>query len=142
MSRILVLLGVFCCGGCNSGRAVEGDGSTVRRDGSSLPACGDTKVMQRFSACMAAKSKSACEQAGGSWTRVGLSPEPGCSCPTGQDGCTCKRSTECLGSCTTPMPKMWDCSHAKQGTCASRSPLVGCRCWFGTDGKVQGICVD
>jgi hypothetical protein len=126
--------------GCGGSRAVEGDAASVP-DGA-LPSCGDPTVMQRFSACMAADTRATCAQAGGDWRRIGLSPDESCSCPTGQDGCSCTRSTDCLGACRAPMPVMWECSAIKEGSCSSRWPSVGCWCWFDGDGKVEGICAD
>jgi len=100
--------------------------------------------MASFAACKASKSATTCKQNGGSWTTVGPSPELTCVCPTGQQGCACTRSTDCLGSCrATPSPgTLYGCDGVTQGSCSSHHPSVGCWCWFGKDGTVIGICAD
>jgi hypothetical protein len=142
-SFALLALGLAACGS----RSVPGDaaGADLRHsDGpraeQAVPACGDPKLMASFKSCQEATSQSACEGAGGKWTPIGLYPGPLCLCPTGQEGCNCTRSSDCLGSCTAVMLKMWECPMTT-GTCTSTSPVVGCRCWF-HDGKPEGMCAD
>ena len=38
--------------------------------------------------------------AGGRWGRGGLSPQPLCLCPTGQDGCACQRASSNSSICS------------------------------------------
>ncbi len=104
--------------------------------------CGDREVMDRFPSCVAAETEGSCLAAGGTWTRVGLSLEPECLCPTGQDGCPCSRATACLGACVGPLEGLpHDCSAA-QGSCTHAHPTVGCRCWFDENGNAQPLCAD
>ena len=148
MPRIVALALLCALAACGS-RSVNTDARVKtdarktpdgRTDGA-LPSCGDPKLMAAFAGCVGAQTRSACEQAGGNWTPIGLYPESLCVCSTGQGGCSCKRSADCLGPCRAPMPSMWDCSNAK-GTCAGHSPSVGCWCWFDDEGNAQGICAD
>jgi len=139
----LLALALAACGS----RSVPNDGALADlrlsdgpRPDQAVPACGDPKIMAAFKGCQAAKTRSDCEQAGGSWAPIGLYPDALCRCPTGQGSCPCTRSSDCLGPCVADMPKMWECPMT-QGTCTSSVPVVGCRCWF-WDGKFEGMCAD
>jgi len=137
MRVIIVIVLVLICSCSN--RPVNTDGH-VRSDGE-LPACGSQSTMARFASCIGSSNRSACEQAGGSWHAIGLSDDPICVCPTGQAGCSCDRSSDCLGACLAEMSTMWDCSDAR-GTCSDVAPNVGCWCWFDDQGNASGICAD
>ncbi len=116
----------------------------VRAVGSALEgcACGDREVMERFPSCIAAQTETICLAMGGVWTRVGLSLEPECLCPTGQEGCPCSRATDCLGACVGPLEGLPDDCSAAQGSCTSQHPTVGCWCWFDENGNAQALCAD
>lgn len=104
--------------------------------------CGDQEVMDRFPSCIAAETEAPCLAAGGVWTPIGIRLEPECVCPTGQEGCACNRSTDCLGACSATLAGVpAECSTV-QGVCAGEAPIVGCRCWFDEGGDARPLCVD
>src|SRR5688572_26720801 len=70
--------------------------------GQAMDPCGDPIVAQRFAACRQAQDQPSCEAAGGTFTRIGLSPDPQCQCPTGQENCPCTDPTSCLSVCIAP----------------------------------------
>ena len=105
------------------------------------PACGDPKAAANYDACLAAKEEQSCLAAGGRWTRIGLSPNNLCQCPTGQEDCPCETSADCLSSCISPVDlSNWNCSENK--TCASVAKVAGCWCRYHPDGSVMKACVD
>jgi hypothetical protein len=105
--------------------------------------CGDPAVRDRFAACRQTTDASACAAAGGTWRRVGLSPEPTCVCPTGNNAdCPCTRRTDCVTSCRAPLGNPPFCESLTAGTCTTEEPAVGCFCWFTETGEKQAICAD
>lgn len=130
---LLIVVAVVIAGGlaaCDGDRAVRG-------------ACGDDVIRASFATCIAAGTQAACVQAGGTWTTIGLGTSAECLCPTGEEGCPCDSSDQCLGACTAEMgPGNDPCAGIDEGTCTAASPSVGCRCWFDDRGAVQQMCVD
>jgi len=106
------------------------------------PVCGDPTLAARFADCTAATTEPDCLAAGGSWARVGRSPEPVCDCPTGQAGCPCDRAADCLGSCLVELPVGETCAEQRVGSCHAWSHLVGCHCVFREAGTPVEICID
>lgn len=106
--------------------------------------CGDLAVAENYSKCNLADDEESCEAAGGTWTIVGLAPEPECLCPTGQGGCPCKSPADCLSSCVADFVggQMFDCEGVTAGHCSPVSITVGCWCYFMQDGSVMGLCAD
>ena len=103
--------------------------------------CGDPAVMERYADCTAADSEAHCTALGGvSWNRD--FPQP-CVCPTGQEGCLCTRSTQCLASCAALLDDDGDCRSLKAATCDGLSEYAfmgGCLCWFDESGTVHQFC--
>jgi hypothetical protein len=105
--------------------------------------CGDPEVLARYPACRAADDEASCLAAGGTWTRIGLSPVEACQCPTGQGGCPCDRRTDCLTACIAPTTGgVFACDGVTVGSCSPVGITVGCWCFFDAEGNVEGICVD
>ena len=106
--------------------------------------CGDREALARWPACLAAEDQESCEAAGGTWAIIGLAPFYSCQCPTGQSGCVCDSSADCLAACTAPFAggEMWNCEGVVEGTCSPGQITVGCHCFFFEDGTVEGLCVD
>lgn len=91
--------------------------------------------------CQTAKDEGSCRAHGGNWTRIGLSPEPACVCPTPDAGCPCAGAGECAGFCLAGRGPSNRCQVAG-ATCASHSPMVGCLCLIGRNGQIEFICID
>jgi hypothetical protein len=113
--------------------------------GSRLPECGDKAVMERFKACKEAASKfdgAACEAAGGNWGNQGL--HQGCNCPTGQGGCPCAASSDCLGECLlTPGSRSCPKSVAEGSwRCSAHHDVVGCNCRLVAEDMMMAMCAD
>jgi hypothetical protein len=125
--------GAAGAGGTSTGGGAGSGGSST---------CGDPDVMARYGDCLGADSKMSCEFLGGTWTTVGLAPYEECQCPTGQGGCPCASSTDCLTSCVGELDlSTWECENVKP-TCSPVSITVGCWCYIDEEGTAQGICVD
>jgi|SRR5579862_2237121 len=111
-------------------------------DGGSPPkTCGDAAVMQAFASCVSASSEATCVSAGGSWGPYPFSRRPGCFCKTGQAGCSCSASGDCLGRCFVP-GQFGGCDAFHEGTCSSEEPQAGCWCEFDESGEAHGFCND
>jgi hypothetical protein len=95
-----------------------------------------------FTQCRQAADQASCEAAGGSWGRGGLFNDLHCFCPTGQGGCPCTEASDCLGTCTGPVPTMLDCAGVTAGTCQAAAPFFGCACVPRADGSFGGLCAD
>jgi hypothetical protein len=89
--------------------------------------CVDAAVKARYSSCMATKDVQSCTDAGGTWRSVG---SPGvCMCPTGQEGCPCTGSSDCLSFCgvaaETPSKS---CTGVTGFACLAGGGMAGCWC--------------
>lgn len=130
-------------GGGTAGTAGTGGAGGAGGHAGGASMCGDPTVMAQYPTCRAAQDQTTCEDAGGSWTAIGLSPDPLCVCPTGQAGCTCTRSTECLAPCRAPTSGgVMECEGVTEGECAAHAPFAGCWCFFDENGTPSGICID
>lgn len=111
-----------------------------------LPFCGDSVAIALFEQCRAADSEQPCKDAGGSWELSGDVPWPICICPTGQEGCVCKGSGDCIhGRCVGERAGGADtigCGDIVQGTCTAVDPFKGCACMVGGDPSTPPICID
>jgi hypothetical protein len=95
-----------------------------------------------FTQCRQAADQAACEAAGGSWARGGLLGDLHCFCPTGQSACPCTDASQCLGTCTGPVPSALDCPGVTTGTCQEVAPFFGCACVPLSEGGFTGLCAD
>jgi len=100
--------------------------------------CGDATVLARLEVCDSATDQNSCEAAGGTWASTWL---PYCSCPTGQDTCSCTKSSQCRGECIGSMDTS-DCSGISVGHCASTNVTMGCYCRYNETGLVESICAN
>ena len=126
-------------GGSAGAGAVGGAGG----GGGGGPSCGDADLMAAYAACVVTNTQQACEAAGGAWTIIGLSQTPLCVCPTGQDGCVCTRSTDCVAGCIAePTGGAFECDGVTEGHCTPHAPFAGCWCIFDENGEITGYCID
>ena len=126
-------------------RSPRPDGGADAADNGSDAAtfCGDPVVRDRLTTCRQTTDANACTAAGGTWRQVGLSPNPTCVCPTGNNiDCPCTRRTDCVTSCRAPVGTPHSCDGITTGTCTTEEPSVGCFCWFSDTGEKQAVCVD
>ncbi len=95
----------------------------------------------KYASCSWDLSEEKCLQEGGQWGTWGLSPKPSCMCPSGDGGCPCNSSDDCVGPCYAPLDG--DCSKYSVGHCSETKMMFGCFCMFGNEGEPpMGICVD
>ena len=73
----------------------------------------------------------ACKKKGGRYIKTGSSDLRACVKETGEEGKSCKRETDCIGSCL-----------ARSGTCAPVKPLFGCNEILQADGRRVTLCLD
>jgi hypothetical protein len=93
--------------------------------------CGDPAVMQRYAACTIARDAQTCATLGGTWAPLGTSSVSICLCPTGDTGCSCTRTTDCVALCLGAAPSpTGNCSEVTVGQCIG-APTSGCWCVFG-----------
>lgn len=105
--------------------------------------CGDPNVIRLFARCQNTETETDCVSAGGAWTTYPFSGMKGCLCPTGQGGCLCTASSDCVGRCfATSNARIDRCSTTHQGTCSTQEPQAGCWCEFGERGHANGFCND
>jgi hypothetical protein len=128
-------------GGCGIGRSTPTPTSTPA---TTPTLCGDPSLTQRFALCQAAETEVDCVTAGGRWDRYPFSGILGCFCSTGQGGCRCTRSSDCVGTCFAPL---WNgslngCGTTHAGHCTTEEPHAGCWCVFEEDGRSFGLCID
>jgi hypothetical protein len=108
------------------------------------PSCGDPLVAARFGDCVGSDNEADCVRAGGTWDRYPFGRREGCFCPTGQDGCPCSSSRDCLSFCMAEVPGDFSaCADVAMGTCSAITPVAGCFCTpsFSTNGFIA-LCVD
>lgn len=101
--------------------------------------CSDAGVLARLSQCDAATDETSCSAAQGTWVTDAWIPY--CSCPTGQEGCSCTSASQCRGECIGAHD-VSDCSGITVGHCASASVTQGCFCRFDETGAVKAICIN
>lgn len=109
------------------------------------PACGDPVIAARFPECVRSSDETECVSAGGQWGPYPFSQELGCFCPTGQGGCPCSTTDDCLAFCTAPIPgDFGSCAQVEMGTCGAMTPQAGCFCTpsFSGDANFIALCVD
>lgn len=111
-----------------------------------LPLCGDSVAIALFEQCRAADSEQPCKEAGGSWQLSGDVPWPLCVCPTGQEGCVCKGSGDCVNGPCVAKPSRAEgtngCGDIVEGACTAVDPFKGCACFVGGDATEPPICFD
>ena len=73
----------------------------------------------------------ACKKKGGRYIKTGSGDLRACVKVTGEEGKSCKRETDCTGSCL-----------ARSGTCAPVKPLFGCNEILQADGRRVTLCLD
>jgi hypothetical protein len=103
-------------------------------------ACGDQETIGRFAACIAARTEPDCVDAGGRWGPYPYSRRPGCFCETGQGGCPCSASGDCLGLCYADRQN--SCDDAERGRCTDEVPKAGCFCLYQSNGQLSVLCID
>jgi hypothetical protein len=106
--------------------------------------CGDPVIVGRFGDCVRSANEAACLDAGGQWGRYQFSGREGCFCPTGQGGCPCASTDDCLSFCIASIPGDVDsCPGVEKGLCTDVSPTAGCFCTpQSTTGGFVALCND
>jgi hypothetical protein len=104
-------------------------------------ACGDPEVRAAYGDCTAAPDEGSCAAAGGTWGPIGISTDPECQCPTGQEECPCTRRSTCESACIAEIAGS-SCDGVTVGHCSPVSVTVGCWCFFNQDGEVEETCAD
>jgi hypothetical protein len=137
---VALALAAAACG-CKSGK--ESASARSPREAR----CDAPELKARYEACRATADEQACKAAGGEWRSMGMLPTPTCVCPTGQDGCPCQSSEECLAGCYAPLRSSAQpqdrCKGVTEGLCgADSSAGRGCICEFLRPGNVDGRCAD
>ncbi|MBI5489930.1 MAG: hypothetical protein HY905_21520 [Deltaproteobacteria bacterium] len=85
--------------------------------------CGDPALMGAFPSCRASSTEDECAALGGSWVFSF------CECPTGQGGCHCTASRDCLSWCMAHASSQAECNALTVGTCLEVDPYrIGCAC--------------
>jgi hypothetical protein len=99
--------------------------------------CGDPVVKASYVSCMATKDEQSCASLGGTWNA--FYPSGGfCMCPTGEGGCSCTKSTDCLGLCAAQSVDN-SCTGVTEYQCSSLGGIGGCWCLAG---QTEAICID
>lgn len=143
MRHLLMMLCPLLLLGCTTPPPDSGADLASPIDGGvDAAGCGDPVVIARYPLCRQTRDEAACVAAGGRWGRGGLSPQPLCLCPTGQDGCACQRASTCQAGCTAPLDNGATTCKDAVGRCESVGPSFGCKCIFNEKGEVSAICVD
>lgn len=89
------------------------------------------------------KTKTACEEKGGVWKKIGIAPVASCNIPTTDAGKQCESSKVCEGACIVPVPSsgLRTKPFRATGTCSSWAITVGC--WgFVANGWASVMCID
>ena len=124
--------------GGTTGSGGGGGGSTGT--GGSSGACGDPAVKALYASCRATQDSASCTDLGGVWRTVGAGPGGTCVCPTGEGGCPCMASSDCLGACSAWM-NPYDassCNNVTSFTCTSTGGDKGC--WCRPEMPIQDVC--
>lgn len=77
----------------------------------------------------------ACDDRGGTYTRVGLLQQWACVVPTPDAGKSCTLGTQCTSMCL-------DDDMEGPGQCAPVTPMFGCHILIENDGQHYEICID
>jgi hypothetical protein len=114
---------MFVC--VSNGCGLSGGSGT----GGSSGACGDPAVKAAFASCRASTDAASCTERGGLWRAQDPGINSGtCVCPTGEDGCPCAASSDCLGHCAAWKDPFGGCGTAGPFTCTSFGGILGCWC--------------
>lgn len=132
-ARLAAMLAVFAVLSLSCGN----DDHDATRD-----RCNPALHREALERCLETRDQAACESAGGSWERGGLLAEFHCFCTTGQSGCPCTESSQCLGNCAGPPSAIGDCPTVHAGVCEGTAPAFGCRCVALEPGRFTGFCSD
>jgi hypothetical protein len=106
--------------------------------------CGDPVVVERFGRCRRSTTEAECVSLGGRWGPFPYSRRDGCFCRTGQGGCPCQSSDDCLSFCIAYPPPGQDidsCARVETGSCSHEAPRAGCFC-ASLGGRFGGLCSD
>jgi hypothetical protein len=87
------------------------------------------------------KDKETCEQKGGTWKKIGISPREECNLPTQDAGKVCENSKDCEGVCITEAKTLTGKKTKTKGQCSAWIKVVGCHGYV-YRGWAQTICVD
>jgi len=79
-------------------------------------------------------NRASCEQQGGAWGRVGLSPQDVCNLTTADAGKFCRDAGDCQGACIAE-------TIDTRPKCSAKTVVVGCFIFYG-DGRGTPVCVD
>jgi hypothetical protein len=117
----------------DGGTAGSADGGSTA-DGGSSSSCGDPALMALFPACAATKDEASCTERGGTWRTLASSLGGTCVCPTGDGGCPCSSSSDCLGYCISArIPAVGAgsdyCASFTKFTCSSTRVAPSPDCW-------------
>lgn len=114
-------------------------------------ACTDSATASRYHACVATTDELACTSAGGSWVaavwldHADAGVQYVCSCPTGQSGCPCASSADCLSGCADSAKQVLpsdSCADAELRCLPNNLPLGECACRYWYAGKIEPVCLD
>lgn len=111
---------MFVCAstGCGLGSVSSTDGGE----------CGDPVVKALYPSCRASTDAASCSAREGLWRSTGSNIGT-CACPTGEGGCPCAASRDCLGHCVAWKDPFGSCdSTAGPFTCTSFGGILGCWC--------------
>lgn len=115
--------------GTGGAGAASDDGGTVDVGGE----CGDPVAKASYAACRESNDEATCSERGGSWDiRYSTLSEYTCVCPTGQGGCPCTASSDCLGHCSAWKDPFgngaWCQANVTSYTCTARGGQSDCMC--------------
>ena len=131
--------GTVTGGATGSGGAMDG-GST---DTGGSGGCGDPAVKALFAACKATQDEASCTEQGGHWRMFeGGTPGGACVCPTGEGGCPCAASSDCLGFCTAWLDPFdsSSCNRVTSFTCTSTYVAERGGCWCRPETPTMAVC--
>ena len=133
--------GASSTGGTSGSGGVMAAGSTGT--GGSAGACGDPAMKALFAACAATQDAASCSDRGGHWRVFGAgNPGGACVCPTGEGGCPCYASSDCLGSCTAWLDPFdsSSCDRVTSFTCTSTHVAEASGCWCRPEKPIMAVC--
>ena len=88
--------------------------------------CGSGTEKARYASCSASVDEATCTSAGGAWTGIVISGQPTtsyyCDCPTGDEGCACSNTNDCMQYCYYPSSSTDSsaCNANPVGQCGKR----------------------
>jgi hypothetical protein len=109
--------------------ASSDDGGTVDVSGE----CGDPVVKASYVACRESKDEATCSERGGTWEiSYANTTKYTCVCSTGEGGCPCTASSDCLGHCRAWKDPFgsgaWCQANVTSYTCAAEGGQSDCMC--------------